>query len=62
MVSRCTWPITYPNQNIERCAREGMCDVLLDALTCIQSAISRGFHTDALRSFAQLYIDHGFSV
>ena len=29
-------------------------------MTCWQSAISRGFHTDQLRSLAQLYIEHGF--
>ena len=37
-----------------------MCDAHLDAISCLQSAISRGFHTNALRSLAQLYIDHGF--
>ena len=36
-----------------------MCDAHLDALTCLQSVISRGFHTDLLRSLAQLYIEHG---
>ena len=49
-----------PESWIELCAREGMCDAHLDALSCLQSAISRGFHTDALRSLAQLYIEHGF--
>ena len=38
-----------------------MCDAHLDAISCLQSAISKGFLTDALRSLAQLYIDHGFS-
>lgn len=37
-----------------------MCDVYLDSLSCLQSAISRTFHTDNLRSLAQLYIEHGF--
>ena len=37
-----------------------MCDAHLDALSCLQSVISRGFHTDQLRSLAQLYIKHGF--
>jgi hypothetical protein len=50
-----------PESWIELCAREGMCDPHLDAISCLQSAISRGFHTNALRSLAQLYnIDHGF--
>ena len=37
-----------------------MCDGHLDAISCMQSAISRGFYTDQLRSPAQLNIDHGF--
>ena len=32
----------------------------LDAISCLRSAIFRGFHTDQLKSLAQLYIDHGF--
>ena len=38
-----------------------MYDAHIDALSCLQSAISRRFHTDQLRSLAQLYIEHGFS-
>ena len=37
-----------------------MRDAHLDALSCLQLAISKGFHTDQLRSLAQLYIEHGF--
>ena len=40
--------------------REGLCDQHLDAMSCMQSAISRGFHTDALRQLAKIYIEHGF--
>ena len=47
---------------IELCAREEMYDAHLDAISCLQSATSRSFHTDQLRSLAQLYIDHGFSL
>ncbi len=39
---------------------QGMCDQHLDALSCMQSAVSRGFHTDSLRDLAQIYIEHGF--
>ena len=49
-----------PKSWVELCAESGMCDAHLDALSCLQSAISRGFHTDQLRSLAQLYIEHGF--
>ena len=33
-----------PESWIELCAREGMCDAHLDAISSLQSAISRGFH------------------
>ena len=49
-----------PKSRVELCAESGMCDAHLDPLSCLQSAISRGFHTDQLRSLAQLYIEHGF--
>jgi len=37
-----------------------MCDTHIDALSCLQSAISRGFNIESLRALAQLYIDHTF--
>ena len=52
--------VLNPKSWVELCAQSGMCDDHLDALSCLQSAISRGFHTDHLRSLAQLYIEHGF--
>ena len=41
-----------PKSWVELCAQSGMCDAHLDALSCLLSAISRGFHTDQLRSLA----------
>lgn len=49
-----------PDSWVELCVSEGMCDEHLDAMSCMQSAVSRGFHTDALRELAQVYIEHGF--
>ena len=49
-----------PKSWVELCAQSGMCDAHLDALSCLQSANSRGFHTDQSRSLAQLYIEPGF--
>ena len=43
-----------PDSWVELCAREGMCDKHLDAMS------SAWFHTDALRQLAQVYIEHGF--
>lgn len=37
-----------------------MCDEHVDAISCMQSAVARGFHTEALRQLAQLYVEHGF--
>ena len=45
---------------IDLCVQSGMCDQHLDALSCMQSALSQGFNLDSLRTLAQLYIDHGF--
>ena len=42
---------------VELCAREGMCDEYLDAMSCMQS---HAFHTDTLRQQAQVYTEQGF--
>ena len=44
-----------PHSWVELCAQNGMCDGHLDALSCLHSAISRGFHTDQLRSLAVIH-------
>ena len=49
-----------PKSWIDLCVQGGMCDQHLDALSCMQSALSRGFNLESLRTLAQLYIDHGF--
>ena len=49
-----------PKSWVDLCVQHGMCDGHLDALSCLQSAVSRGFHTDRLRSLAQLYVENGF--
>ena len=56
----CVLGTGSPESWVELCAREGMCDEHLDAMSCMQSAVSHGFHTDALRQLAQVYIEHGF--
>ena len=49
-----------PQSWVSLCASEGMCDTHLDALSCLQSAVTRGFHVDAIRNLVELYIEHGF--
>ena len=45
---------------IEHCVQLDMFDTHLDAISCMQSGVSRGFNIETLRSLAQLYIEHGF--
>ena len=53
--------VSNPSKSwVELFAQSGMCDSHLDALSCLQSPISRGFHTDQLKFLAQLYTEHGF--
>ena len=49
-----------PASWVEFCVSQGMCDEHFDAMSCMQSAVSRGFHTDSLRKLAQVYVEHGF--
>ena len=49
-----------PQSWLELCASRGMCDTHIDALSCLQSAISRGFSIESLRALAQLYVEHKF--
>ena len=49
-----------PQSWVEFCAKQGMCDKHVDAMACMQSAVSRGFHTDALRQLAQVCMEHSF--
>ena len=49
-----------PKSWIDLCVQSGMCDQHLDALCCMQSALSRGFNLESLRALARLYTDHGF--
>ena len=49
-----------PQSWVEFCAKQGMCDEHVDAMSCMQSAVSRGFHTDALRELARVYMEHCF--
>ena len=61
-------PLTYPSDVVQSppkswidlCVESGMCDQHLDALCCMQSALSRSFNLESVRALAQLYIDHGF--
>jgi len=49
-----------PKSWLELCVSKGMCDSHIDALSSLQSAISRGFNTDSLRALPKLYIEHSF--
>ena len=50
--------VNPPKSWVELCAQSGMCDAHLDSLLAVGNL--KGFHTDQLRSLAQLYTEHGF--
>ena len=45
---------------MQLCITKGLFDEHADAMSCLQSALSRGFHMDSLRELARLYTEHGF--
>ena len=49
-----------PKSWFELCASKGMCNSHIDALSSLQSIISRGFNIDSLRALAKLYVEHSF--
>ena len=51
---------TSPWSWIEYSASQGMCDLHNDCLSTIQSAISRGFNIESVRSLAAIYIENRF--
>ena len=44
---------------MQLCIMKGHFDEHADAISSLQSALSRGFHMDSLRELARLYTDHG---
>ena len=42
------------------CASQAMCDLHNDCLSTLQSAISRGFNIEAVRSFSAICTENGF--
>ena len=49
-----------PNLWIEHYVQLDIFDTHLDAICCMQSGVSHGFNTEAVRSLAELHIEHGF--
>ena len=45
---------------MQLCIIKGLFDEHADAMSSLQSALSRGFHMDSLRELARLYTEHGF--
>ena len=45
---------------MQLCIMKGIFDEHADAMSSLQSALSRGFHVDSLRELARLYTEHGF--
>ena len=49
-----------PQSWMQLCVRKGLCDKHLDALSSLHSAVSCGFHIEAIRNLAQLFVEHSF--
>ena len=45
---------------MQLCIMNGLLDEHADAMSSLQSALSRGFHIESLRELARLYIEHRF--
>ena len=49
-----------PQSWMQLCIMNGLFDEHADAISSLQSALSRGFHVDSLRELARLYTEHDF--
>ena len=45
---------------MQLCVQKGLRDKHLDAHSSLHSAVSSGFHTEAIRNLAQLFVEHSF--
>ena len=52
--------VNRPQSWMQLCIIKGLFDEHADAISSLQSALSRGFHVDSLRELARLYAEHGF--
>ena len=52
--------VNRPQSWMQLCIMKGIFDEHADAMSSLQSALSRGFHVDSLRELARLYTEHGF--
>ena len=52
--------VNRPQSWMHLCIQNGLFDEHADAMSSLQSALSRGFHVNSLRELARLYIEHGF--
>ena len=52
--------VNGPQSWMQLCIMNGLFDEHADAMSSLQSALSRGFHIDSLREPARLYIKHAF--
>ena len=53
--------ITAPPQSwMQLCVERGLCDKEGDALSCLHTAVSKGFKYEELKTLVQLFVDHEF--
>ena len=45
---------------MQLCVEKGLCDKEGDALSCLHTAVSKGFKYEELKTLVQLFVDHEF--
>ena len=49
-----------PKSWMQMCVERGLCDKEGDALSCLHTAVSKGFKYEELKTLVQLFVDHEF--
>ena len=49
-----------PRSWMQLCVEKGLCDKEGDALSCLHTAVSKGFKYEELKTLVQLFVDHNF--
>ena len=52
--------IAPPKSWMQLCVERGLCDKEGDALSCLHTAVSKGFKYEELKTLVQLFVDHEF--
>ena len=48
-----------PHSWMQLCVEKGLCNKGVDALSCLHTAVSKGFQYEQLKTLVQLFVGHG---